>query len=250
VSQPERFLLLFLAVIAFAVVGTVVVELFADITHVVLCDPDRERISKLVDPAAIPAVSEALEDGKKIDTVLSVLNLLNGRIGAEYGTASERIGWLLVSQSFLAAAFVTTANNSTIGDEGRLLLLQGVIVVGLAMAILVGIGVTLTHHNCERMKKDREFFEEKGARLGIPPTGVPPGHLVHLFGHFATRAIPCVAVATWITAFAMVEHDLIERATPKATKVEITAVPAPAQPPPPPAPPSRSAPKRSPSPAR
>jgi hypothetical protein len=151
-------------------------------------------------------------NANEYERLLGALNLLNGRIGAEYDTASERIGWMLVSQSFLVAALVTVANNSIIDVESRKLVLHAVIVLGTAIAALIGIGIALTQRHCELMKKDRQAIEVEAAHLGIPPTGIPRTHPVHVFGHFTTRALPCVALAGWVAAWQMIGLGVFDTA--------------------------------------
>ncbi len=150
---------------------------------------------------------------KRYEVVTYGLTALNNRIITEYSTVSERTGWLLVSQSFLMSAFATMANNITLCEQNRILVLNAIAFSGLGIAVLLGSGIALTHRNCERLKVHRAKMELFASAYAIPPTGVAKTHPVHFLGHLATRALPSLAVAIWATSIFLISIRVFDSKT-------------------------------------
>jgi hypothetical protein len=68
----------------------------------------------------------------------------------------------------------------------------------------------------ENLKRIREGIEAAAwTRYGVPYTGVKANHQAHIWGHFATKSLPCLAFAAWCALLGLIcWSELFNRSEP------------------------------------
>jgi hypothetical protein len=157
------------------------------------------------------------------DVLKYELDLLNNRINSEYQSVSEKVGWLVTSQAFLVAGFVTLLNNTVIRDVARFEMMLGIAAIGFSGSIALSAGIFYGHAWCEYMKRTRQVIEKRAYEAyGVPRTGVPASYGAHRRGHFVTKLLPSIAIAAWLTIIVMIVLGRLapdpDRLAPPATQ--------------------------------
>ena len=127
--------------------------------------------------------------------------LVRQQIEHEDNLVSQRLSWLLGSQSFLFTAYAITLNGPAQIRSKELeqhigLLLLILPLVSIISAFLIWVAVlagTWTMYKLRRMY-EREFVQFFGSR--IPPVQSTGGALI--LGHFAPVILPAVFMVVWL----------------------------------------------------
>jgi hypothetical protein len=107
---------------------------------------------------------ELLTD-KKIDQLLTQIGRLSDATRTEFDLVTARVGWFLTSEAFLCASFVAAAVNYPAKRHGLQTsfgyLLLALPVLGMALALLVGIAVSVAHKAAAARKDDRDAMMKR-----------------------------------------------------------------------------------------
>lgn len=126
--------------------------------------------------------------------------LVRSQIEHEDNLVSQRLSWLLASQSFLFTAYAITLNGPAqshfkMFETHSTLLLNLLILVGIVSALLIWASILAGFY---AMKKLRAHFQRTAAEL---PAGVPPiqttGTALRL-GQLGPILIPLLFMAVWL----------------------------------------------------
>ena len=165
---------------------------FGDIEKATTLTKMMEKISETI------GWSPAEED-KLFDRLTYVLNRLQSRIGEEYTDVCSRTGWLMTSQAFLLASFVTVLNAERLGDQVKHWLATGIGISSAFITFLLALSIFYGHALIGKLKRPRDAAEKAAATLFfIPRASVRGTSNTHVVAHAATRFLPCFAYMVWI----------------------------------------------------
>jgi hypothetical protein len=132
-----------------------------------------------------------------------LLNRLDTMVKVNLDLVGHRMGWLLVSQSFLFTAFALAAAHvhSPSAVPALRLIVWLVPLIGIAVAALVGISIAAAIWVLWEIKGTRRRLE---ARLLAPyaastgPSSVPRHSIKDWLGHLPALVLPLGFVGAWI----------------------------------------------------
>lgn len=132
------------------------------------------------------------------------LNCLDAMIRTNLDLISQRMGWLLISQSFLFTAFALAAAHvqSPVSDRLSLnIFVHLVPVLGLVTAVFVGLSLLAAIRVVWTMKAARGRIEAKlihALEQAYGSASVPRTSLVDWIGHAPAFAVPPLFAAAWL----------------------------------------------------
>ncbi len=132
---------------------------------------------------------------------VELYHTVRGQIEHEDNLVSQRLSWLLASQSFLFTAYAITLNgpvqlHSTAFEKKEALLMLLLPTVGIVSAILIWLSILA---GMAAMRKLRENFEHRvdvSALAGLPPIQTVGARLVG--GELGPVLIPILFLAVWL----------------------------------------------------
>lgn len=148
---------------------------------------------------ALQQLRTVTDDDEGFKRLTQVVDKLQSRIGEEYADIHSRTGWLVAGQAFLLTAFVTVVNaeRMSAGSKQWLTIAIGLAAAGISFVLALSIfyGTALV----EALKRPRDDAEKLAASVfKVPKTGVEREKSAHIFSHYATRYIPCLAYIAWV----------------------------------------------------
>lgn len=127
--------------------------------------------------------------------LLTQLTRIGIAIDKELSLMSERMSWLVISESFIFSAFTTAFANH---EKGVVLVAFACFmpIVGLLMALLVYPGLLAAHYTAKWLKEERHHYElklpeELQVKLRAPK-------LAHLLGSVPAFVIPVMLLLVWL----------------------------------------------------
>lgn len=143
-----------------------------------------------------------------VNQTLVQLGRLGEAISKEYTLVSDRMTWLVISNSFMFSAFTTAVSNYGKEEQplGLLLLLviYGIPCLAIAMCLLVLGAIHAAHSAAKKLKNSRGSFEGKlPADLQIKLVSSKDHE--HILGNLPPYIIPILLGITWMVflGFAM-----------------------------------------------
>ena len=128
---------------------------------------------------------------------------LDSQIKVEYELIGHRVSWLLVSNSFLFAAFVVALGNSSLDANTQKLiriLVLALPVIGLVSSVLVSLAVRAANEVVHELKKARDFVEEQASRFyEYERLGVHIKSWPHIVGNWPPALLPPLFAIVWLT---------------------------------------------------
>jgi hypothetical protein len=143
-----------------------------------------------------------------VNQTLVQLGRLGEAISKEYTLVSDRMTWLVISNSFMFSAFTTAVSNYGKGEQPLslllLLVIYGIPFLAIAMCLLVLGAIYAAHAAAKRLKKSRKKFEKtlpKYLRIKL----VSSKDHEHILGNLPPYIIPILLGITWMVflGFAM-----------------------------------------------
>jgi hypothetical protein len=145
--------------------------------------------------------SSTLEDPQEINQTLVQLGRLGEAISKEYTLVSDRMTWLVISNSFMFSAYTTAVSNyEKINQPLNILLLLVIYCIpclAIAMCLLVLGAIHAAHSAARRLKKFRDLFESR-LPVGLRIELVSSKDFEHLFGNLPPYIIPVLLGITWM----------------------------------------------------
>ncbi len=175
---------------------------------------DGNAFDKHVLESIMNDTSDANCDSKEIQFIL---NRIDTFIKTQYELISQRMTWLVMSQSFLFIAYANLMNKSNghnfpltfyalpkIPDEIPCLLTWIIPVIGILMASLVIISIRAAHHVIVRLKTMRIAYEEKHqsdcmvlSNKDYKPISVSLLDWEHCDGNMPAICLPYILLLAW-----------------------------------------------------
>lgn len=131
---------------------------------------------------------------------------LDYQIKVEYDLIGHRIGWLLVSNSFVIAAYVILLTRPSVEAFKTVWALLAWILpaVGLISCAIIGLAVTAAHTVIADLKAKRDPVEEVAYNLyGFEKLGVRTRDNAAMMGDLPPRYLPFGLGAAWFVLFIM-----------------------------------------------
>ena len=126
--------------------------------------------------------------------LLTQLTRIGVAIDKELSLMSERMSWLVISESFIFSAFTTAFANH---EKSEVLVAFACLmpIVGLLMALLAYPGLLAAHHTAKWLKEERHHFE-----LRLPEglqVKLRAPKFAHLLGSVPAFVIPVMLLLVW-----------------------------------------------------
>lgn len=130
---------------------------------------------------------------------------LDAQIKMEFDLIGLRVGWLLLSNSFLFTAYVVALNNTN-KDEFSISLSHFLIFwvlpgIGLVSSSLVTYAVYAAHDVIDEFKGLRDKVEYETKRLGYERLGIGVDNWRHKAGNYPAKWLPRVLIVIWVALF-------------------------------------------------
>ncbi len=128
--------------------------------------------------------------------LLTQLTRIGVAIDKELTLMSERMSWLVVSESFIFSAFTVAVANR---EKGMVLVTLGCLMplVGFLLAILVYPALLAAHRSARRLKEERHRFESRLPEALQVMLLAPKRE--HFLGSVPAFVIPVMLIVVWST---------------------------------------------------
>ncbi|MBL8848958.1 MAG: hypothetical protein JNG89_04710 [Planctomycetaceae bacterium] len=152
----------------------------------------------IVQNTSVSITTADLKDGLPT-VILSQLGRLDGAIEKEFTLVSDRMVWMVISESFIFGAFVTAVVNYRKGDLSLVILslIVALPIVGILIALFVLHAINAAHAAAGVLKQKRERLEMMFAG-DLRVTLVSSKQDSHAAGNVPPKYLPWVFVITWL----------------------------------------------------
>ena len=141
------------------------------------------------------------KSSEEISQALTQLGRLGEAISKEYTLVSDRMTWLVISNSFMFSAFTTAVSNYGRGDQPLsillLLVIYGIPCLAIAMCLLVLGAIQAAHSAAKRLKASRDSFEA-ALPENLRIESVSSKDHEHILGNLPPYVIPILLGITWL----------------------------------------------------
>jgi uncharacterized membrane protein YedE/YeeE len=164
-------------------------------------------------------------DDDHISVVLAQLQRLDNAVEKEFTLVSDRMTWLVISESFIFGGYASAVNSYDVQAPLRRLIigfLLGLPVLGTAIAVTAWLAIAAAHRAAEGLKRQREDIEP--LIPGPPVKLVSSNDRSHSAGNVPARWLPGIFVVIWTLIFAF-GATTIHTSETVATVVSITLIP-------------------------
>ncbi len=145
--------------------------------------------------------NEEIYSEKDIPHALTQITALSAAIQMEFELVTARMGWLLVSEAFIIAAYQgTVIYYSQIKEFSPFVviwLLTGFPFVGIAILLIVHVAIRAAHNAASDSKDERTAMMKKLPE-NLRITLVSSRDVNHAFGNLPAQSIPWMFLAFWM----------------------------------------------------
>jgi hypothetical protein len=145
-------------------------------------------------------ISDDSHKDERHTIILAQLARLDGAIEKEFTLVSDRMVWMVISQSFIFGAFTTAIVNYADDKPLKyavLALIAALPVLGILIAHLVHRAIKAAHTAADRLKVRREQLEERFAkplRVNLVSSRLE----THAAGNIPSRLLPPFIISAWV----------------------------------------------------
>lgn len=135
--------------------------------------------------------------------ILAQLQRLDSAIFKEYTLVSDRMTWMVASESFMFTAFIVAVvnyNNLSVGKSLVGVFLYLLPLLGIFLAVIVRVAIKAAHDAAERLKKQRNDFEVKLPE-GLKIESVSHKDKEHYLGDLPPNLVPLAFITVWAFLF-------------------------------------------------
>ena len=148
----------------------------------------------------MPYNSSANQTPAETSHLLVQLQRLDGAIDKEFTLVSERMTWLVVSESFIFSAFAATVANYKPDHKmatALLFLLWALPFVGFLLAVLVYPAILAAHSAAFKLKNLRDTVDDR-IPIDLKVAKISSKTNEHLIGNIPPYAIPPIFIIVWL----------------------------------------------------
>lgn len=136
---------------------------------------------------------------------------LDAQIRIEYDLIGHRVSWLLVSNSFLLAAFAVSLNNSSPPGSVNSRLIQILVwllpVIGIVSCYVVAHAVRAAHAVINELKGLRDPLEDLASKhFSYERLGIGKQTWYHIAGNRPPTLLPWVTAIVWVAVLGVLVH--------------------------------------------
>jgi hypothetical protein len=127
------------------------------------------------------------------------LNRLDSQVKMTFDLISQRMGWLIISHSFLFSAYTNSAiaQNPSL-PAVRVALLWVLPVVAILSAFLVGCSVEAAFKILSSYKKKRDRLEAEAQHFGYESITISTHTWSFFLGSLPGRVLPWILLSSWL----------------------------------------------------
>jgi hypothetical protein len=163
-------------------------------------------------PAEESASDPPFADPGDVPSAIAQLGRIGGAVDKEFTLVSDRMTWMVIAESFIFAAFATSATAWTQAKEMRLVatfMLFLMPVLGIFLAGIVIPAINAAHRAAQRLKDQRDRMEQRlPERFRIAT--VSSKDREHREGNLPPYLVPPFIMVVWIILLTVVICALVQ----------------------------------------